>query len=109
MVLEMIDGFYKNEDCPSSYDLLAYERGDLEKACAGELTHHLTHCEFCLAEFEFYSHYPQTEESAETSDLGAIPPPLLQLAEALLRNGRNDSATLDPLIEHIGALAFDKA
>jgi hypothetical protein len=109
MVLEMIDGFFKNEDCPSSYDLLAYQRGDLEKAYVVELGRHLTLCEFCMAELEFYSHYPQLDESADTTDLGAIPPPLLQLAEALLRNGRHDSTTLDPLIEHIGALAFDKA
>jgi hypothetical protein len=109
MVLEMTEGFVKNEDCPSSFDLLAYQRGDLENTCIGELSQHLALCEFCLAELEFYSHYPQLDDSTEIFDQSAIPGPLLQLAEALLKNSRYDATSLDPLIEHIGALAFDKA
>lgn len=88
-------GFCKNEDCPTSQELLGFENGDLVRERAGEIRKHLTSCEFCLAEVQFYSHYPQAEGAVETAQ---IPAPLYELAEALLKLRHNDSHSLNALL-----------
>src|SRR5437868_14914116 len=47
--------FCKSEDCPSSNELLEFQNSDLPRTRAGEIRRHLTSCEFCSAEVEFYS------------------------------------------------------
>lgn len=100
-------GFCKNEGCPSSTELLAYQNGDLAKSRAREIGRHLGGCEFCDAEVEFYSNYPQAavEETTETAE---IPAPLFELAEALLKNRHADHASLNSLLKDKKNLVTDK-
>lgn len=86
--------FCKNEDCPPSEVLLAFQNGEIEVKDGTAIRRHLCVCEFCAAEVEFYSHYPQAEETVEPQD---IPPPLFELADALL-NKRDDVTPLYKLI-----------
>jgi hypothetical protein len=90
--------FSKNEDCPSSNDLLEYQSGELVKSRISEITRHIAKCEFCAAEVEFYSHYPQ-EEVVESPAHVQIPAPLFELAEALLSQRHADSSSLDSLVK----------
>jgi hypothetical protein len=99
-------GFCKNEACPSSNELLAYQNGDLAKTRVKEIGRHLSSCEFCDAEVEFYSNYPQATE--ETAEIGAIPAPLFELAEALLRHKQKDASSLNALLKDQQSLVTDK-
>ena len=99
-----MQGFCKNEDCPSSHELLEFQNGDLERMRGGEVRKHLASCEFCAAEVEFYSHYPQEEGASEATE---IPAPLYELAEALLKNRHGDSRSLDSLLKEKGAMLAD--
>lgn len=87
--------FCKNEDCPPSHVLLAFQNGEIEVKDGAAIRRHLCVCEFCAAEVEFYSHYPQPDEAVEPE---AIPPPLYELAEALL----NRKSDVTPLYRLIG-------
>jgi hypothetical protein len=100
-------GFCKNEGCPSSTELLDYQNGDLHKARAREIGGHLSSCEFCDAEVEFYSNYPQATDDA-TPEIGEIPAPLYELAEALLRNRERDTSSLNALLKDKKNLVADK-
>lgn len=91
-------GFCKNEDCPSSNELLAYQNGDLTKTPSREIGRHLASCEFCDAEVGFYSNYPQTAEDT-AAEIGEIPAPLFELAEALLKRKHGDSFALNALLQ----------
>lgn len=97
--------FCKNEDCPSSNDLLEFQTGDLPRTREGEISKHLASCEFCAAEVEFYSHYPQEEGTSVAAD---IPAPLYELAEALLRNKQNDHTSLNRLWNRTEAFKTEK-
>ena len=103
-----MSGFCKNEDCPSSQELLEFQNGDITRARGAEVRSHLKACEFCSAEVEFYSHYPQEEGAAETTERAEIPAPLFELAEALLKNRHADSSSLDSLLREKGGLVVDK-
>jgi hypothetical protein len=94
--LSKMSNFCKNGSCPDSHDLLAFQNGDLEVADSVELRAHLAECEFCSAEVEFYSHYPQPEESVESPEM---PKPLAELAEALLKKDRENSKVGDIMRE----------
>ena len=87
--------FCKNEHCPPSQELLAYQNGDIEPNDSREIRLHLRTCEFCAAEIDFYSHYPQTDEVVKPEK---IPQPLFELAEALLSD-KPDMASLFQLIK----------
>lgn len=87
--------FCKSPDCPSSQELLAFETGDAPAGKREKIAAHLTACEFCASEVEFYAHYPQSEESVATVE---IPIPLLELAEALLSNRHKDFLLLNKLL-----------
>jgi len=99
--LKMIT-FCKSAKCPTSEDLLAFERGGgLPAKKSEEIWTHLTGCEFCAAEVEFYARYPQTadeEDAGETTARVEIPLPLYQLAKALLNNKHKDFSLLDSLL-----------
>jgi hypothetical protein len=99
MISTKITGFCKSEDCPSSNDLLEFQKRPSPQKRSDEILGHLESCEFCSAEVEFYSHYPQEESSSETIDLAGIPAPLYELAEALLKNRYTDGSSLDALLK----------
>ncbi|CAN5327979.1 hypothetical protein BH10ACI2_BH10ACI2_10440 [soil metagenome] len=98
MISSKMSGFCKNEDCPSSNELLDFQNGDLPRSRGSEIIKHLSACEFCEAEVEFYSHYPQEESMGETVEKAEIPAPLFELAEALLKNRHADSRSLNALL-----------
>ena len=87
--------FCKNANCPSSPDLLKFQYGAISQKEKRGIERHLTDCEFCAAEVEFYKHYPQSEEKIEAAE---IPKPLYELAKALLGNRRNDFSLLNKLL-----------
>lgn len=104
-----MSGFYKNENCPTSHELLDYQNGEIEKAIATEVRLHLASCEFCSAEVEFYVHYPQTDAATEPAEVAKIPAPLFELAEALLKNRNADVSSLNALLKDKKSLVMDKA
>jgi hypothetical protein len=86
--------FRKSPSCPLSNDLLAFQTGKIALREKERITVHLRFCEFCAAEVEFYAHYPQSEETVEKSE---IPPPLFELAEALLSSKDKNHSLLKRL------------
>jgi hypothetical protein len=91
--------FSKNEACPTSEELLEFQTGDLAKYRCAEVRSHLHYCEFCAAEAEFYSRHPQLNgEEVPEAIPEAIPAPLLELAESLLKIKHEDRASLECLI-----------
>lgn len=95
-------GFYKDEDCPTSCDLVAFEEGELTPAQSLAIMEHLETCEFCSAEAEFYSLYPQDETAIDSYEPASIPAPLFELAEALLKKKHSDPASLKDLLNDMG-------
>ena len=91
-----MSGFFKQEDCPPSELLLAFQSGEIEVKDGGAIRGHLKACEFCAAEVEFYNHYPQADDEPAVPD--EIPRPLYELAEALL-NKNEDMTPLYRLID----------
>src|SRR5690606_17789794 len=57
--IRLMGNFGKNEDCPPSQDLLAFQNGDIPLRESAGLRRHLAECEFCSAEVDFYEKYPQ--------------------------------------------------
>ena len=98
--------FCKSEDCPSSQDLLDFQNGDLERERSVDIRIHMTSCEFCTAEAEFYSLYPQAQDDGFIEP-ERIPAPLFQLAEALLKNRYTDPRSLNALF-HQNDLTTEK-
>ena len=64
---------------------------------------HLSVCEFCEAEVDFYGHYPPVEEIVMPEK---IPTPLFELAEALL--GTHHSSSVSKLSREIDRLHADE-
>ena len=87
--------FCKDTNCPSSQRLLAFQNGEVPLKEGLAIERHLTDCEFCISEVEFYQHYPQSEETVAKVE---IPLPLLELAEALLGNKHKEFSTLNRLL-----------
>jgi len=91
--------FCKNEDCPASEVLLAFQLGDIHLNEGGAIRKHLAACEFCAAEVEFYESYPQEAgEAEENVEVDTMPRPLYELAEALLSKKADDDF-FDRLLE----------
>jgi len=110
MSTSMTIDFCKNEDCPSSNELLEYQVGELSRGRNSEVLRHLMACDFCAAEVDFYSHYPQEENFLDFSPESIkIPGPLFELAEALLKNRGGDSRQLNELLHERDGLVLDKA
>lgn len=99
MSSKKMTSFCKNEDCPSSNQLLEFQSRELPKTTGDKIRRHLAKCEFCSAEVELYSHFPQEEGASETVELTGIPAPLFELAEALLKNRHLDSTSLNSLLK----------
>lgn len=108
MPTSTIVNFCKSEDCPSSAELLEYQVGELASHRGLEVSGHLGNCEFCAAELEFYSHYPQEENFFDYSETIEIPGPLFELAEALLKNRSGDPTSLNNLLKEQDDLVLDK-
>lgn len=87
--------FCKSVNCPSSEKLLAFQANKISVRDSQKIRKHLSECEFCATEVEFYARYPQSEEPVKTSE---IPFPLYQLAEALLSKKNNDFTLLKDLL-----------
>jgi hypothetical protein len=77
--------FGKTKDCPSSEQLLAFQRGEIGPATSIGIRDHLHSCEFCGTEVKFYAVYPPADETPGPEN---IPQPLFELAEALLKKKR---------------------
>ncbi len=93
--LKMIT-FCKSVDCPTSQDLLSFQKNASNTGNrASEIRRHLSVCEFCTSEVEFYAHYPQAEEKVGKVE---IPLPLKELAQALLTNKHKDFSMLNHLL-----------
>jgi hypothetical protein len=91
--------FCKHEDCPSSNELLDFQRGEISRQRKAEIRSHLETCEFCDTEVEFYTHFPLEENGNEIASAVDIPAPLYELAEALLKKKHADSSSLDALLK----------
>ena len=109
MVSSIKSAFCKHEDCPTSNELLEFQTGELTQSRGRDIRSHLAACEFCDAEVEFYSHYPQEEASSDVFENVEIPGPLYELAEALLKNRQADSSSLDSLLKGKSGLVINKA
>jgi hypothetical protein len=99
--------FRKQEDCPASQQLLAYQQGDLELADARLIGKHLTACEFCSSEVEFYEHYPVAKEVEESPADTKMPQPLYELAESILNRHRGKQS-IDEMMKEIDAAIQDR-
>lgn len=99
--------FRKQEDCPASDQLLAYQLGDLEQSESRTIGKHLTTCEFCSSEVEFYEHYPVAKESDDSPTEAAMPEPLYQLAESLLNRNRGE-VSITEMIKEIEAAMHER-
>ena len=102
---KQMTSFCKSEDCPSSTKLLEFQSRELPKTTGDKIRRHLAKCEFCSAEVALYSHFPQDEGTGEAIKSGAIPAPLFELAEALLKNRGLDSTSLNSLLKRKKTLA----
>ena len=88
--------FRKNKTCPSSQEILDFQTGEILNGNNDLIRKHLRICEFCAAEVEFYAHYPQAEDNVTVTE---IPPPLYELAQALLSNEEKNVNLLNKLVE----------
>lgn len=79
-------------------ELLEFANGETPRERGSEVNRHLKSCEFCSAEVEFYTHYPQADAAVETAEPAEIPAPLFELAEALLKNRGSGNHSLDSLL-----------
>lgn len=84
--IEMIT-FCKNAKCPSSVKLLAFQGKELTADESRAIERHVNLCEFCEAEIEFYSNYPQSDEKVIKAE---IPNALFELAQSLLGDQNHD-------------------
>jgi len=105
MVASMTYGFIKREDCPSSFELVALQKGELSRERGHEILRHLESCDFCDAESEMYEHFPL--EDAPQEEPSEIPAPLYELAEALLKGKHSNGVALNALLRD--GLVLDKA
>ena len=79
--------FCKTASCPTSEELLAFQAGDSSFAKSEVIVAHLSVCEFCIAEVEFYGNCPQSNEKIPKVE---IPGHLFELAQVLLGNPKRD-------------------
>ena len=98
MFFKKMSDFCKNVDCPSSEELLSYNKNgiifDYE-----QIHEHIMNCDFCSAEIDFYSNHQLIEESITVSE---IPSPLYELAESLLNKSKGSYLLNKLLIENEG-------
>ena len=88
--------FCKKEDCPTSEELLTLHHEGDKKFDAVRLRDHLSTCDFCAAELNFYRWCEPVDEFVEA---GQMPPALYELAEAILCR-ESDPTPLYKLIDN---------
>lgn len=88
--------FRKGVNCPSSNQILTFLANGLGDGQMSAVKVHLTLCDFCSAEAEFYKRFPDLRED-EPGDT-EIPRHLYQLAKALLSTQRDEMQDLDTLV-----------
>ena len=93
--LKMIN-FRKNSSCPTSQDLLAFQNCEISTNKFSAVQKHLSECEFCAAEVEFYARFPQADEECVEMEMPAA---LYELAEAILNNKQKNFLLLNKLLE----------
>lgn len=106
MFLNKMIEFCKSVNCPSSQALLTFQSGSLPEKSSEKIRRHTEICEFCTAEVEFYSHYPQSEEIVKPEKM---PVHLYELAEALLTNQHKDNYLLNQLLNENDAMILREA
>jgi hypothetical protein len=89
--------FRKNSECPSSQELVKFQRSESSKVCR-KIRKHVSECEFCAAELGFYARFPQADETNSVQPPGEIPAPLYELAEAILSKKYLDYSMLNKLL-----------
>lgn len=99
--------FCKSAACPSSEMLLTFQCEEMPVEESQKVESHLRVCEFCRAEVEFYTNYPQTDEAPVAKV--TIPLPLRELAEQLLGHRENDVKSLNRLVKADGNLVMNEA
>ena len=87
--------FSKNKNCPASEDMLSFQTCRLTEPERKVIRKHLGTCDFCSAEVEFYTHFPQPEGTVEPAPM---PQPLFELAQALM-NKKKDNSFFNKLME----------
>jgi len=80
--------FTKNKNCPASENLLTFQTGCITEVERKAIRKHLSACDFCSAEVEFYTYFPQPHETVEPVP---TPQPLFELAQALLSKKRDNT------------------
>lgn len=88
--------FQKHSNCPTSEELLDLQTRKMKADRRAALREHLCSCDFCGAEAEFYARWPQIGDEQVTA--AEIPPPLYELADALLNNRHRDNSLLNRLL-----------
>ena len=99
--------FRKQEDCPTSQQLLAFQLGDLEPSASRPIGRHLAVCEFCTSEVAFYERYPVARETEESPAEAKMPKPLFELAEALL-NRKRGQESMDEMMKQLDAAIHER-
>ncbi|MEQ1765135.1 MAG: hypothetical protein ABL984_18555 [Pyrinomonadaceae bacterium] len=99
--------FRKQEDCPTSQQLLAYQLGDMESSESRPIGRHLSACEFCTSEVAFYERYPVARETEDTPEETKMPKPLFELAEALL-NRKLGQESMDEMMKQLDAAIHER-
>jgi hypothetical protein len=100
--MKVMSSFCKNEDCPPSERLLAFQAKEIDPVEEEAIAAHLIICDFCAAEVDLYMTFPPIAEKVEPTK---IPLPLFELATALLGNSRG--ATRSKLSRDIDQLYDD--
>ena len=90
--------FRKKENCPASPLLLAFQRCEVTPKQSLLVMRHLSACEFCVSEVEFYGNFQPGEESVQTPE---IPKSLFELAESLLNRETESGSKIFKDIESI--------
>ena len=91
-----MSSFRKEKDCPSSYELADSVVGQLTGEQAIRIAGHLSKCDFCAAEIEFYKHYPPVMFAVEPEP---IPDPLFELAQSMLTKESVSRSGLEFLLD----------
>jgi len=99
--------FRKQEDCPPSQQLLAFQLGDLEPSVSRPIGRHLSACEFCTSEVAFYERYPVARDTDESPADAKMPEPLFELAEALL-NRKRGQESMDEMMKQLDAAIHER-
>lgn len=89
--------FRKSVNCPSSQQLLTFLKKRSGEQQASAIKVHLSICDFCSAEAEFYRRFPSPP--AEDVVPSPMPAHLLELARALLGKDSWDSSDFDSLLD----------